>query len=297
MIKRKKAFNAIDRIHPFYFAIPAMVIYGIFFVIPILINFGTAFTDWNTYQTGANFTGLENFIKFIRSGDLLRVTRSTFLFTVTVVLLQNVFGFFMALALEKNTRLNNFFRALFFAPAVIAIVVWGYLFQTILHPRGLLNTVLSFIFNTDITTAWLGNVNFTIFIVGLVNVWMWTGLSMMIYVAAINSIPEEIIEAAKIDGLGYFGMIRRVIIPLVIPGLTINILISTIGSLKVFDIVMVLTKGGPGRATQVFNTWIYETFGQGLLGYASAQNIFLIVLISLIAFPIYIQLSKRVVEA
>ena len=297
MLRKKRTYSAIDKIHPFYFAIPAIIIYGIFFIAPIFINFGTAFTDWNTYQSGANFIGFENFIKFIKSGDMLRVTKATFLFTVTVVLLQNVFGFFLALALEKSTRLNDFLRALFFAPAVIAIVVWGYLFQTILHPRGLLNTALSFVFNADITIAWLGSVNYTIFIVGLVNVWMWTGLSMMIYVAAINSIPEEIIEAAKIDGLGYFGMIRRIIIPLVIPGLTINILISTIGSLKVFDIVMVLTKGGPGRATGVFNTWIYETFGQGLLGYASAQNIFLIILISLIAFPIYIQLNKRVVEA
>jgi len=297
MFRKKRLYSAIDKIHPFYFAIPAVIIYGIFFIVPIVINFGTAFTDWNTYQTGANFTGLENFIKFVQSGDMLRITKATFLFTITVVLLQNVFGFFLALALEKSTRLNNFFRAIFFVPAVIAIVVWGYLFQTILHPRGLLNSILSFIFQSDIHTAWLGSVNFTIFIVGLVNVWMWTGFSMMIYVAAINSIPEEIIEAAKIDGLGYFGMIRRIIIPLVIPGLTINILISTIGSLKVFDIVMVLTKGGPGRATGVFNTWIYETFGQGLLGYASAQNIFLIILISAIAFPIYIQLSKRVVEA
>jgi raffinose/stachyose/melibiose transport system permease protein len=92
-------------------------------------------------------------------------------------------------------------------------------------------------------------------------------------------------------------MVRHIIIPLVIPGLTVNILISTIGSLKVFDIIMVLTKGGPGQATHVFNTWIYQTFGQGLLGYASAMNIVLIVLISLIAFPIYTQLSRRVVEA
>ena len=112
-----------------------------------------------------------------------------------------------------------------------------------------------------------------------------------------NTIQEEIIEAAKIDGLGYFGMIRRIIIPLIIPGVTINIVISIIGSLKVFGIILVLTGGGPGGATQVFNTWIYETFSQGLLGYASAQNIFLILLISAIAFPIYIRLSRRAVEA
>jgi len=293
----KKAKSAIEKVHPFYFAIPAMLIYFIFFIIPIFINMGTAFTDWNTYQSEINFIGFENFLEFFRSGEMGRLTKTTFLFTISVVALQNVFGFLLALALEKRTKLNNFLRAIFFVPAVIAIVVWGYLFQTILHPRGLLNEVLSFIFRADISIAWLGSVKWTIFVVATVNAWMWTGFTMMIYVAAMNAIPEEIVEAARIDGLGYFGMIRHIIIPLVIPGLTINILISTIGSLKVFDIIMVLTKGGPGRATGVFNTWIYETFGQGLLGYASAQNIFLILLISAIAFPIYIQLSKRVVEA
>jgi raffinose/stachyose/melibiose transport system permease protein len=296
-MKTKITKSAIEKLHPYYFIIPAVIVYSIFFLVPILINFGTSFTDWNTYQSGANFTGLDNFIKFLKTGDMFRVTKTTFLFTITVVLLQNIFGFFLALALEENTRLNNIFKAIFFAPAVVAIVVWGYLFQVMLRPNGLFNNILSFIFQNDISIAWLGSVNYSIFVVAIVNVWMWTGLSMMIYVAAINSIPKDIIEAAKIDGLGYFGMIKNIIIPLVIPGLTVNILISTIGSLKVFDIVMVLTRGGPGKATSVFNTWIYETYGQGLLGYASAQNIFLIILISAIAFPIYFQLSKRVVEA
>ncbi|MBN1837092.1 MAG: sugar ABC transporter permease [Spirochaetales bacterium] len=293
----RRHVNAIDRAHPFSFALPALVVYCVFFMVPIFLNIGTAFTDWNTYQTRMNFTGLENFRELVRSGDLLLVIKTTFYFTVTVVLLQNLFGFGLALALERKTRANDFFRGLFFVPAVIAIIVWGYLFQTILHPRGLLNNFLSFILRTDVRVAWLGSVRYTIFVVGVVNTWMWTGFSMMIYIAAINSIPEEILEAGRIDGLRFFGMVRHIIIPLVIPGLTVNILISTIGSLKVFDIIMVLTKGGPGQATHVFNTWIYQTFGQGLLGYASAMNILLIALISLVAFPIYIQLSKRVVEA
>lgn len=297
MERKRRHLNAIDRAHPFSFALPALAIYLVFFLVPIVLNIGTAFTDWNMYQTRMNFTGLENFRELIQSGDLLLVIKNTLYFTVTVVVLQNVCGFALALALEKKTRANDFFRALFFVPAVIAIVVWGYLFQTILHPRGLLNNLLSFLLRAEVQMAWLGSVDYTIFVVGVVNAWMWTGFSMMIYIAAINSIPEEILEAGRIDGLRFFGMIRYIIIPLVIPGLTVNILISTIGSLKVFDIIMVLTKGGPGQATHVFNTWIYQAFGQGLLGYASAMNLLLIIVISLIAFPIYLQLSKRVVEA
>jgi len=190
-MKTKITKSAIEKLHPYYFIIPAVIVYSIFFLVPILINFGTSFTDWNTYQSGANFTGLDNFIKFLKTGDMFRVTKTTFLFTITVVLLQNIFGFFLALALEENTRLNNIFKAIFFAPAVVAIVVWGYLFQVMLRPNGLFNNILSFIFQNDISIAWLGSVNYSIFVVAIVNVWMWTGLSMMIYVAAINSIPKD----------------------------------------------------------------------------------------------------------
>jgi raffinose/stachyose/melibiose transport system permease protein len=296
MAKKYNDTNLRKQINPFYFAIPALIIYGIFFVIPIIINMGSAFTDWSTYHKTFSFIGLENFKRMVDNGDLIHITKNTIFFTVTVVTLQNIFGFLLALALRDESRVNGFLRALFFYPAIVAIVVWGYLFQTILHPDGLFNKFLSAILFTEVDIAWLGSVKFTIFVVGLVNTWMWTGFSMMIYVAAINSIPPSIFEAAQLDGLRFFGMIRHVIIPLIIPGITVNILISTVGSLKVFDIIMVLTKGGPGNATHVFNTWIYETFGQGLLGYASAMNIFLIVFISLIAFPTYTQLSKKVVE-
>ena len=296
MVKKIKAKNAIDRAHPFYFVLPAVIIYFVFFIFPIIVNIGTAFTDWNTYQVTPRFTGLENFRQLVASGDLLHVIKTTLYFTVTVVALQNLFGFFLALALQDKNRLNDFFRALFFVPAVVSIVVWGYLFQTILHPTGLLNAFLSLVLSKKIEVAWLGSIDFTIFVVGGVNVWIWTGLTMVIYIAAINTIPEEIFEAGRMDGLRFFGTVRHIVIPLVIPGMTVNILISMIGSLKVFDIIMVLTKGGPGQATHVFNTMIYQIFGQGLLGYASSMNIILIIIISAFAFPIYIQLSKRVVE-
>jgi raffinose/stachyose/melibiose transport system permease protein len=285
------------QINPFYFVIPALSLYIIFFITPILLNVGAAFTDWSSYHREISFAGLKNFKRMIENGDLLHITKNTILFTITVVTLQNIFGFLLALALKDETRLNGFLRALLFYPAIVAIVVWGYLFQTILHPTGLFNKLLSFVFVQDISIAWLGDIKYTIFVVGFVNTWMWTGFSMMIYVAAINAISPSIMEAGEIDGLRPLGMIRHIIIPLIIPGVTTSVLISTVGSLKVFDIIMVLTKGGPGNATHVFNTWIYETFGQGLLGYASAMNIFLIVFISIIAFPIYQQLSKRVVEA
>ncbi len=149
---------------------------------------------------------------------------------------------------------------------------------------------------TRVGIIWLGSVKYTIFVVAAVNSWMWTGFHMVIYIAAINAVPQDLIEASKIDGLGYFARIRHVILPLIMQGVTINVVLSAIGTLKVFDMVMVLTKTGPGGATNVYNTWIYEAFGQALYGYASAINIFLIVLVTAIAYPLYFRMNRRVVD-
>lgn len=296
MAPTKQPLNAIDRAHPAWYLLPAASIYVALFLVPILVNIVTAFTDWNAYRRGFNFIGLDNFVAAIESGDLLRVTKTTFLYSVAVVTAQNVFGFSLAMALERKSRASDLLRAIFFVPCVVAIVVWGILFNQLLHPTGLVNQILSTLTGSKISIIWLGSVKYTIFVVAAVNSWMWTGFHMVIYIAAINAIPPDLIEAGKIDGLGYCGRIWHVILPLIMQGISINVVLSTIGTLKVFDIVMVLTKTGPGGATNVYNTWIYEAFGQALYGYASAINIFLIVLVTVIAYPLYFRMNRRVVD-
>lgn len=296
MALTSQPLSAIDRAHPAWYLLPAATIFIALFLVPIAINLVTAFTDWNAYRSGFNFIGLDNFVAAIESGDLLRVTRTTFLYSVAVVAAQNVFGFALAMALERKTRASNLFRAIFFVPCVVAIVVWGILFNQLLHPTGLVNQILSTLTGSKVAVIWLGSVKYTIFVVAAVNSWMWTGFHMVIYIAAINAIPEDLIDAGKIDGLGYFARIRHVILPLIMQGISINVVLSTIGTLKVFDMVMVLTKTGPGGATNVYNTWIYEAFGQALYGYASAINIFLIVLVTAIAYPLYFRMNRRVVD-
>jgi len=295
-----KIFNKnqvlIDRIHPLYYAIPAMVLYFIFFMFPILLNFGFAFTDWTAFKTEINFAGLANFRSLFNELRLINVLKNTVIYTITVATFQNVLGLLLAIALHKRTLLNNIFRAIIFFPCLVSMVVWGQLYTSILDPKGILNKILSTIFFTDISVGWLGSRYFTIFVVAFVTIWTWTGFTMMIYITSINTIPPEIIDAGDIDGLTWFGRIKNIIIPLIMPGITINIIIALIGSIKEFDIIMSLTKGGPGRATELFNTLIYEKIGAGHFGYSSALNLFLIVIIAAIAFPLYNRLSRRVVE-
>jgi len=298
MIKINKGETSIlDRAHPFYFAIPACIVLFVFYLLPILLNLGYAFTDWSAYKPEVSFVGFANFRELIREGIALRVFKNSMLFTISMMILQNGFGFLLALMLEKKNKINTLIRIIIFTPCVVGAVIWGFLFSTILSRYGLLNSLLSRIFFTEVAIPWLGSVDFTIFTVGMVNAWMWTGFTMMIYINSINAIPQEVTEAAKIDGVNWFGMIKNVVIPLIMPGITINVVLSAIGGLKIFDLILALTRGGPAQSTEVFNTVIYEKFSSGLLGYSASLNLLLIVFIAAIAFPLYIKLSSKVVEA
>lgn len=289
-------YDLIDRMHPLYYAIPALILYFVFFILPIVLNFGFSFTNWTAFFKKIEFVGFENFRSLFKELRLLNVMKNTFIYTITVSFFQNLFGFLLAIALHKRTLINSIFRGIVFFPCLVSMVVWGQLYSSILDPKGILNTILSTIFLSDISAPWLGSRFFTIFVVAFVSVWVWTGFTMMIYITSINTIPSEIIDAGDIDGINWFGRIRHVIIPLIMPGITINVIITLIGSMKEFDVIQVLTKGGPGRSTEVFNTLIYEKVSSGLFGYGAALNLFLIILIAALAFPLYSRLSRRIIE-
>ena len=262
----------------------------------MIVNSGFAFTNWHMARDAIAFNGIENFIEMAKNERVLTIAKNTFVFAITLVILQNLGGFVLALMLHQKSRINEFFRAIFFAPAVFSVVAIGYMFSAILLQAGFLNRLLSKIFFTDINVIWLGSTTFTIYIVVLVAVWQWSGFTMMIYIASINSIPLEVIESAKIDGANYFQLIRNIIIPLIMPGLAVNIIIAIIGGLRVFDHIYVMTKGGPARSTEVFNSAIFETYTYGRFGEGIAMNLVLMILVAIIALPVYINLRKRFIE-
>lgn len=282
--------------YPFYFLTPLIIVYFFIFLLPLLATLFMSFTDWSIYRSGFSFNGIENFIELIKGFRIANALKNTIFFAITVVVLQNLLGFILALLLYKKTLINEIFRAIFFIPAVLSTIIIGVVFNSILYPSGGLNKILSLIFFNNVNIAWLGSIKFSIFIIGLVNVWQWAGFTMMIYVASINSISVELFEAAYVEGAGRFHIIKNIIIPLIIPGITINLLSSMIGSLRIFDLVLVLTKGGPGRATEVLNLLIYSTYSEGKYGKSIAIQLILLILVIIISFPIYISMKKRVVE-
>lgn len=278
------------------FLLPAMVLVGIFYILPLILNFLYAFTDWSTYKSSVNYIGFSNFKDLASAGDLGAAVKNTAMFAVIVMVVQNVVSLSLALALEKTSRVNGVFRTIFFIPVLIAPLAAGYLFQGLLAPDGLANRGLSFITGHDVEVAWLGSTSFTLIIIALIWVWKFCGIHMLVYLAALNAVPRELLEAARVEGCGPWWRFRKVKIPLIGPAITFNVVLSLIGALSAFDVVIATTNGGPGNTTRLMNLYIFQAYSTGTFGYATALSMILFVAILILAIPLISVLRRREVE-
>ena len=279
--------------HPLWFLIPALVVLVVFFFIPTVFNFVYAFTDWSSFKSGINFIGGENFAALFSNGALVNALVVTLVYAVLVAIFQNVFGLILALLLERDTRVNRAIRVAFFIPVIMSALAVGYIFQAMLKPEGAVNGILGFLTGHDVQIAWLGSTTWTIVVVALIHAWKWMGLSMLIYLAGLKTINEDVIEAARLDGAGWWTTFRAIRFPLLAPAVTFNVATALLGSMNGFDIVQATTAGGPGGTTELLNIFIFRTFGQGLFAQATTMSLVLFLLVAILAFPVIRTLRKR----
>jgi raffinose/stachyose/melibiose transport system permease protein len=279
--------------HPAAFLIPAFLILGVFFFLPTIFNFVYALTDWSSFKSEIGFVGLQNFQDLISSGTLLSSLRITLIYAVLVAIFQNLFGLLLALLLERDTKINRFARVMFFIPVVMSALAAGYVFQAILKPDGAANAILSALSGQPVTIPWLGDTTWTLVVVALIHSWKWMGLSMLIYLAGLKTISEDVLEAARLDGASAWTMFRDIRFPLLAPALTFNVATALLGSMNGFDIVQATTGGGPARTTELLNIFIFRTFGQGLFAQATTMSLVLFVVVVALAFPVIRTLRKR----
>jgi raffinose/stachyose/melibiose transport system permease protein len=279
--------------HPATFLIPAFLILGVFFFLPTIFNFVYALTDWSSFKSEIGFVGLQNFQDLISSGTLLSSLRITLIYAVLVAIFQNLFGLLLALLLERDTKINRFARVMFFIPVVMSALAAGYVFQAILKPDGAANAILSALSGQPVTIPWLGDTTWTLVVVALIHSWKWMGLSMLIYLAGLKTISEDVLEAARLDGASAWTMFRDIRFPLLAPALTFNVATALLGSMNGFDIVQATTGGGPARTTELLNIFIFRTFGQGLFAQATTMSLVLFVVVVALAFPVIRTLRKR----
>ena len=256
---------------PLTFVVPALVLYGVVVLYPTVAGGFYAFTDWAGRQDGAQLVGLDNFTELFADPAARSALRNTLVIAVATTVVQTVLGLALALALHSALASRNVLRTLFFAPALLPAVIVGFLWQYLLTPDGPVNAVLRGAGLGGLAQNWLGDPSVALASVIGVIVWQNAGLTMVIYLAGLQGVPPELLEAASIDGAGRWQRLRNVTIPLLIPATTIAMSLTLISSLKLFDQVYVMTGGGPGYATETLSVVMYkEAFVSGRYGYSAA---------------------------
>lgn len=283
------------QVYSYSFIIPAAVLYVVLFIIPTFSSFYFSMTRWDLYES--EFTGLENFILFFKESSLSIGLRNTLFFAVLTCGVKAVLGLLLALLLNSGLKTQGYLRAVFFFPAILSTVAVGLLFTSMMHPTtGLINQVLAKIGLGFVQPDWLGDTKLVMLSVSLVDIWKGVGIATVIYIAGLQSIPRQYYEAIGIDGGSGFQKFRYITLPLVKPAMNSVIVLALIGGLRSFEIVYVMTKGGPGFASDILSTVIYKQFADGYYGLATAGNVLLFVLVSAIAFPLYLFINKNEVE-
>jgi raffinose/stachyose/melibiose transport system permease protein len=285
--------TSVRRTHPMWFLIPAFAILFVFFFLPTLFNFIYAFTDWSSFKSEIRPVGLDNLTDLLSDGTLFSALRITVCYAVLVALFQNLFGFGLAVLLERDTWLNRIARLFFLIPVLMSALAVGYVFQALLKPDGSLNGLLGGLLGHPVSVAWLGDTTWTLVVVSVIHAWKWMGLSMLIYLAGLKTVPEDVTEAARMDGASPWQAFWSIRFPLLAPAVTFNVATALLGSMNGFDIVQATTGGGPARSTEILNIFIYRTFGQGLFAQATTMSLVLFLLVGLLAFPVIRTLRKR----
>jgi len=268
-----------------WFALPALLVYLVVVIYPSLAGAFYAFTDWSGLG-GASFVGLDNFQKIFTDDQSFGALRNTLLLTVFIVVVQNLVGLGLALGVHSKIKSKYLLRTIFFAPAVVSPVViaflWKYLFNP--DPSSGINALFGFFGLGFLQHDWLGDSKLALWSVGFTVVWQYAGYSMVIFLAGLQGVPRELEEAAALDGAGRWHRFRHVVLPLIAPAVTINLMLSTIGGLKLFDQVFAITNGGPGYSTETLSTLIYkQAFVFGSYGYSTAVALVLAILVAAVS--------------
>jgi len=282
-------------LYPQYFLIPALLLYSALFIVPSLLGFGFSLTNWNSYSSQIKYIGFENFREiFSASGRSLLFLWNTIKFALVTTVLKVVFGLLLALAVNRKLVTRNVLRTVFYLPVVLSPLVIGLVFTSVFHPvDGLLNNFLSAVGLHGLTRQWLADVSTAMGAVMSVEVWRLSGYCMVIFLAGLQVIPSMYYEAAEIDGAGGFKKFWMITVPFLKPAFTVNIILNLIWGLKVFDIVFVLTRGGPGYATGVLNTAVFMEFSAGRYGFATALGVVIFLITTVVAFAVLRLLDRR----
>lgn len=296
-MKQKKTISLERRLSKQYFilVLPGVIIFTIGLIVPMLLAVRYSFTSWDGMSPEKPFVGLKNYIDLFQDSNFRDAWWFTIKFTIGNTIIQNVVALLFAIAVDSGIKAQKIYRTVLFIPCLISAVIVGFvwlkMFSNVLPAfNEVLGTNINFLLFGDKKTVLSGLL--------IANNWQWIGYWMLIYLAGLQSVPGDLYEAAKVDGAGPVKRFFHVTIPMLAPAITICVVGITTGSLKVYDLLVSSTKGGPGRAS---TSMIYETYTTAIngrqYGYGCAMSVTLVIVLLLVALVQVKGLKSKEVQA
>ncbi|HEY0246651.1 MAG TPA: sugar ABC transporter permease [Gryllotalpicola sp.] len=290
---RRSSKRALGRV-PWWFVIPGVASILVLRYLPSIAGGTYAFTDWTGAGLSAHWTGVANFRQVLSDSATGGAVWRTILLAIAFVIVVNVVGIALAVSLRAALRTRTLLRALFFLPFTLSQLATAYIWQFILAYDGPVNALLKAVGLGSLVQTWLSSPIFAILAVLVVLVWQYTGLTMIVYLAGLESISEELDEAASVDGASFGQKFRHVTFPLLAPAMTIAVTLTLIYGLGAFDQIIGLTGGGPVDSTQTLATQVWQqTFVYGKYGEGSALALIFAIVVSVLSLGLMAVLRMR----
>ncbi|NLG87799.1 MAG: sugar ABC transporter permease [Clostridiaceae bacterium] len=278
MLKNKKTILS--------FVLPGLIVYILIVIIPIFNTIYHSAFKWNILGS-KNFIGLENFVNlFTRDKIFIKSMKNTFLLMISSLVVQTPLAILLAVALSGKIKFKRYYKTVFFMPNIIASVAIGLLWTFIYNPEfGIINRFLEAVGLKSLTRLWLADVKTVMPSIIVVICWQFIGYHMILYLAAVENIPKDLREAALIDGVNSVKMLWYITLPLIKYMIGIDVVLMATGSLRFFDLIYVMTNGGPNHASEVIASYMYyKSFRDYQYGYGSAVSVVLLALCLVIAY-------------
>lgn len=275
---------------------PALIVYLLFAVYPMIDVTRMSFSSWNGLSPQAKFVGLANYRAVMTQDPVFwGALWNTLIWTTTAVIVPNLIAFGVALALNQNIPGRSGLRIVFYLPVIIASIAVATIWKWMYDPFfGLFNGLLTSLGLTGWIMDWLGDKKIALWSVFVAHVWQSVGFSMVLFLAGLQSVSTTLIEAARIDGAGRWGVFRYVTLPALVPTMTVVFVLSLINSLKAFDIVYGMTGGGPAQSTQMLAMWAYtQSMQLGVFGRGAAVSVVLLLITLVVVIPYMRWIFKR----
>ena len=287
-VQKKAAINL--------FYIPAIVLFLVFVIYPFLHGIRISFTNWNGYSQTMKFVGIDNYVRLFQDANVRTALVNTLVYGIASTIIQNVLGLAYALFLNTKFKGRSIVRTVIYIPVMIAPLIMGYIMYFLFqYDGGALNDIIMLLGHEPVDL--LANSSAAIAIIVMVNSLQFVGVSMVIYLAGLQNVPNMYYEAAMLDGASSWQRFKHITFPLLMPAISSSTILNLIGGLKLFDLVMALTSGGPGFTTHSLSTLVTnQYFSAQSAGYASAIGIFAFLLIMVVSNVVMKFFNKREVD-